>query len=128
MKNIVFLSLLLLTLVTGCSSSPGASSVKSYLDDSWAGCSKLVSVDNVKKTNGVPGNGSYEVDFSYDLVFKHPISNVFSVFNYCTKDRPAQVLGGALMKLGAVKEGDTFQMTGSVDMIKSENGWIVEDQ
>jgi hypothetical protein len=87
----------------------------------------LVSVTNVEKTNGVPGEGDYKVDFTYDLVFKHPIGNIFSLRNYCDKDEPAQALGAALLKLGAAKEGDHFQMTGSVDMVKSENGWIAND-
>jgi hypothetical protein len=94
----------------------------------WSGCNKLVSISDVNKTNGVPGDREYKVDFSYNLVFKHPISNVFHLRNYCTKQKPADTLAHVLLRSGAVKEGDSLQMTGTVLLVKSEKGWISNDQ
>lgn len=129
MKKWAYLSLILPIFMTGCSSSPDVSDVRAYLINYWSGCGELVSVDNVKKTNGVPSqDGSYEVDFTYDVVFKHPISYFYYVGRYCDQREPAKALGNALSRLGPVEEGDRLQMTESIEMVKSENGWVVKNQ
>lgn len=128
MKMIALMASTMPLVLIGCSSSPNDSSVKAYLESYWSGCNKLVSISDVNKTNGVPGDREYKVDFSYNLVFKHPISNVFHLRNYCTKQKPADALAHVLLRSGAVKEGDSLQMIGTVVLVKSEKGWISNDQ
>jgi hypothetical protein len=128
MKMIAPITSAMFFILLGCSSSPSNSSVEAYLESYWSGCNKLVSISDVNKTNGVPGDREYKVDFSYNLVFKHPISNVFHLRNYCTKQKPADTLAHVLLRSGAVKEGDSLQMTGTVLLVKSEKGWISNDQ
>lgn len=127
MKKHVFFALFISILVAGCSSSPSTSDAKSYLNNFWAPCSKTVSVSNVEKTNGVPGNDVYVLYYSYDLVFKKSILTYYDLNFTCSKKQPAGKLFDIIDKVGAVKKGGSVHVTGSINMIKSENGWIAED-
>ena len=57
--------------LAGCSSSPGTSDVKKFLEPKFASCENIEIVD-IKKTNGYEEDGYYRVEFTYGIELKDP--------------------------------------------------------
>ena len=57
--------------LAGCSSSPGTSDVKKFLEPKFASCENIEIVD-IKKTNGYEDDGYYRVEFAYAIKQKNP--------------------------------------------------------
>lgn len=104
----------------GCSSKPDVSDIAVELNKGWARC-PLVKMSDLKKINGLDKGNIYRMAFSYKLEFQYDESQA-----------EKRCATGNLIVLGQevrpfkFNKGDVITLTNEVDMVKSENGWIMQ--
>lgn len=132
--------LCLVCILGGCSSinKPDVSDVEQMIIDAWSLCEEL-KVVNIRKTNGVDKGESYDMSIAYGLEIVRDIpskgvvcsnsgvagemmSKLFA--GYALGNLYAKALAGEKSDDG-FKKGDVVDVAVVYNMIKSENGWIV---
>jgi hypothetical protein len=129
-------------LLGGCSSKPDVGDVDAGLKKFWEPC-KLVKATSFKKTNGADRGDKYAISISYKLEVTRDIVKE-DIWNIPTSSSsrnekfysencpdPARTYFKSIAqenhKIGeSLNKGDTFAISTSFIMIKSEKGWIIQ--
>lgn len=109
---------------------PDVADIETDLKEGWGLCKGLKLTD-LKKTNGVDHDSSYEMAISYKLeVLKDVTAEEAWQSNAICPDsldmfKLFWAYGKMDQKYGQpLKVGDTINVNDTFDMVKSENGWI----
>lgn len=130
--------LLVISLLAGCGLSPSDSELERALVHNDPLIGKVYQVRNIHRSNGYERSGVYVVEFVAEIhVLENPTEYLGRV---ATSDHVGVgafaafgLAAGGLSKWGlvtaaalsAAKKGDVVPFSGSVMMIKSEQGWIL---
>ena len=133
--------LLAIILLSGCGFTPSDSDVERALGRGDPLVGKIYLIRNIHRVNGYERPEGYVVEFGAEI---HVLEKPTEYFGRLAKEDQTGVgaltaLGlatGGLAKWGLVttaaistaKKGDVVPFSGSVTMIKSENGWILRPE
>lgn len=117
--------------VSACSGTPGAGDIKKNIEE-FLSC-PAISIENVKKTNGIDQGSFYTVSYTYSMVFPKGASNddeYKSLFEDCPFSTQV-LLGHKILGRGVgigypIEDGKEVELSGNINMVKSENGWIFQ--
>ncbi|MCD6526214.1 MAG: hypothetical protein J7K75_04390 [Desulfuromonas sp.] len=130
MRNILFV--LLLIILTACTSIPSDSEIKIQVAKSvlHQGGEKIFALENFHKLNGVSVDEStYIAEVQYDLVFRKGLDELTAELKEQSSQSPLAALGagmeilGQLMQYGQFKAGDRLPRHEKHKLIKTEQGW-----
>ncbi len=119
-KSLVLILCLASSLI-GCSSKPDVSDIEPELATIWGGC-PLVKMSNLKKTNGLDHGNTYQMAYSYKLEVQEAATSLDDAGTHCSALGVNTIY--SLTKLNKFDKGDIITITGEVNMVKSEKGWI----
>ena len=111
----------------GCSSKPDVGDIDAQIQAIWQPC-ELLRVTDLKKTNGIDQGNTYELAYSYKLVFQKDVSDWPSA-GICPIDQLNLLwtYAKAVNKAGvAMKKGEFIEVNDSATMVKSEKGWVTQ--
>lgn len=128
---------LLAFFLSGCAFSPSNSEIERALTRDDPLIDKVYQIRNIRRINGYERPEGYVVEFSAEISI---LANTSEYFGSLAKGDQTgagaiaafALAGGGLAKWGlltaaaisAGKKGDVVPITGTITMIKSEQGWI----
>ena len=113
------------TLLFGCSSKPDVSNIEADLIEAWNQC-KGLKVSGLKKTNGEKNGDAYSMNFSYNLELIEDDASKACIGNDQNVIKLANLMLANNRDPKDVKKGDIITVNGAVNMVKSEDVWIIE--
>ena len=132
------IALLAFFLLSGCGSSPSNSELERALTRDDPLIDKVYQIRNIRRINGYERPEGYVVEFSAEISI---LANTAEYFGSLAQGDQTgagaiavfSLAGGGLAKWGlvtaaaisAAKKGDIVPISGTITMIKSEQGWIV---
>lgn len=134
MKKIGFI--LLCVILTACSGKPSERLIKQLVSDAILsdGGAETYRITAFEKTNGLAKNEqTYIADVRYELTFKQSFEALSEQMIDTPSDSPFETIGSGFklmtmrMQYGDFKAGDNITKEDRVQLIKTEQGWRLDD-
>ncbi len=116
---------LCITLLSACSSKPDVNVIEPGLIEAWSQCQGL-KVSGLKKLSGEKNGDAYAMNFSYNLELLVDDASEACAGNAQNVIKLASLMLANNKELKDVKKGDIVTVNGAVNLVKSENGWIMQ--
>jgi len=127
------ITLLTLLVLTGCSSKPSDEAIREQvtarLQQPYGGT--IFEVVNFSKVNGIPrDDNNYIAEVEYDLRFKVGLDGATDALQQVSNNIFAAGMKAAALGVtyGDFKAGDTLHKKERVHFIRSEKGWLIDQE
>jgi len=136
MKRLMYLIIALLIL-SGCSGKPSNRDIETQIKANLLedGGEALFQIENFEKTNGFEKSKNiYIADVKYELVFKKGLDELTDDIKQTSENSVLEAMGAGLgvmalsMKYGNFKAGHRVPIEDKVTFIKTEKGWLLEQE
>jgi hypothetical protein len=113
------------SLLAACGNKPDVGVIEADLVAAWSQC-KGLKVSGLKKLSGEKTEEAYSMNFSYNLELLVDDVDQACAGNPENVVKLANVMLANNRALKDVKKGDVVTVNGAVNLIKSENGWVLQ--
>ena len=114
-----------LAFLAACSGKPDVDVIEPGLVEAWSQCQGL-KVSGLKKLSGEKNGDAYAMNFSYNLELLVDDPSEACAGNAQSVVKLASVMLANNKELKDVKKGEVVTVNGAVNLVKSENGWVLQ--
>ncbi|MEJ2033266.1 MAG: hypothetical protein P8Y63_09555 [Deltaproteobacteria bacterium] len=128
---------MVLLFLAGCSGSPGEGTIEKQVAQELHNSdrSDIYRINNFEKLSGhYKKDSTYIADVEYDLVFKKSYEQAAEEAKEGSKDNPLNALGSGMdlftlkLQYGDFKAGEVLHREERVTLVKTDQGWMLEDR